>query len=279
MSSQESAADFLCNEFREALSSVFEQTAGEAYALKRSETTDSTERGETLGYLLEFSGVVKGTVFVEVELGSAAILATKLMGGPADGDIEYLAEHEDAMFEIVSQTAGVMATALRDRFGTAEIDVERKENAEIASAVTILLQAENADPVSVRLLVDPALFDSILASLAAAQAAAQAPATAAPVSPGAAPHELTSENQNLQLIIDVELDLTLRFGQRTLTLSEVADLTTGSVVELDRVVDEPVELLLGERVIARGEVVIVDGNYGMRITELAAIDHNALLSA
>lgn len=275
MSSQESAIDFLCNEFREALSSVFEQTAGEPYALKASEAMDPTEDSETLGYLLEFSGMVKGTAFVEVELSSAAILATKLMGCPTNGDVAYLAEHEDALFEIVSQTAGVMATALRQRFGNAEIDVERKQSAGIASPVVMLLKAANTDPVSIRLLADPALFDSILASLTWEKT----PSPAEHDAPTAPAHETNSENQNLRLIIDVELDLTLRFGQRTLTLSEVADLTTGSVVELDRVVDEPVELLLGERVIARGEVVIVDGNYGMRITELAAIDQNALLSA
>jgi flagellar motor switch protein FliN/FliY len=76
--------------------------------------------------------------------------------------------------------------------------------------------------------------------------------------------------------MDVELDLTLRFGKRTMILSEVADLTTGSVIELDRVVDEPVELLLGDRVIARGDVVIVDGNYGLRVTELASVEHGYL---
>ena len=79
--------------------------------------------------------------------------------------------------------------------------------------------------------------------------------------------------------MDVELDLTLRFGQRILMLSEVADLTSGAVVELDRMVEEPVELLLGERVIARGEVVIVDGNYGLRVTELTSIDPNTFLTA
>jgi flagellar motor switch protein FliN/FliY len=51
-------------------------------------------------------------------------------------------------------------------------------------------------------------------------------------------------------------------------LRSVADLSTGSVVDMGRSPDEPVELLVGERVIARGEVVIVGGNYGVRITEL-----------
>ena len=73
---------------------------------------------------------------------------------------------------------------------------------------------------------------------------------------------------NLGLVMDVELNVTLRFGQRQLSLREVMDLSSGSVVELDREVDEPVELILDGRVIARGEAVIVDGNYGVRVTEV-----------
>lgn len=74
--------------------------------------------------------------------------------------------------------------------------------------------------------------------------------------------------ENLELVLDVELNATLRFGQRQLTLRDILNLTSGSVVELDRQVDEPVELVLDGRVIARGEAVIIDGNYGMRITDI-----------
>jgi flagellar motor switch protein FliN/FliY len=73
---------------------------------------------------------------------------------------------------------------------------------------------------------------------------------------------------NLNIVMDVELNVSLRFGQRQLPLREVLELTSGSVVELDRLVDDPVELLLDGRVIARGEAVIVDGNYGLRVTEI-----------
>ena len=69
-------------------------------------------------------------------------------------------------------------------------------------------------------------------------------------------------------VMDVPLAVTLRFGQRMMRLREVLQLNTGSLVELDRQVEEPVELLLGDRVLARGEVVIVDGNYGLRVTEI-----------
>ena len=78
----------------------------------------------------------------------------------------------------------------------------------------------------------------------------------------------SSHGKNLDLVLNVELNVTLRFGQRLLSLREVLDLTTGSVVELDRQVEEPIELLLDGKVIARGEAVVIDGNYGLRVTEV-----------
>ncbi|MDR3735513.1 MAG: FliM/FliN family flagellar motor switch protein [Acidobacteriaceae bacterium] len=73
---------------------------------------------------------------------------------------------------------------------------------------------------------------------------------------------------NLNLVMGVELNVTLRFGQRILSLREVLDLTSGSVIELDRQVEEPVELLLDGKIIARGEAVVIDGNYGLRVTDV-----------
>ena len=76
------------------------------------------------------------------------------------------------------------------------------------------------------------------------------------------------EFANMSLLENVELEVTLRFGQRQLSLREIGELRSGSVVELDKHVQDPAEVLLGERVVARGEVVIVDGNYGLRVTEV-----------
>jgi flagellar motor switch protein FliN/FliY len=82
------------------------------------------------------------------------------------------------------------------------------------------------------------------------------------------PGGIPPDETNLGLVRDVELTVLLRFGQRQLSLREILDLSCGSVIELDRRVDEPVELLLDGRVIARGEAAIVDGNYGLRVTEI-----------
>ena len=72
----------------------------------------------------------------------------------------------------------------------------------------------------------------------------------------------------LEAVFDVDLPLVVRFGRAVMPLRALADLGPGSVVDMGRSPDDPVELLVGDRVIARGEVVIVGGNYGVRITEL-----------
>jgi flagellar motor switch protein FliN len=77
-----------------------------------------------------------------------------------------------------------------------------------------------------------------------------------------------STDRRLEAVLDVDLPLIVRFGRAVMPLRQVADLGPGSVVDMGRSPDEPVDLLVGERVIARGEVVIVAGNYGVRITEL-----------
>jgi flagellar motor switch protein FliN/FliY len=60
----------------------------------------------------------------------------------------------------------------------------------------------------------------------------------------------------------------VRFGQTELTLNTLTRLGPGSVIDLHRSADEPVEILVGGKMIARGEVVVVEGNYGVRVTEI-----------
>lgn len=74
----------------------------------------------------------------------------------------------------------------------------------------------------------------------------------------------------MSLLCDIELDATVQFGSREMPLREVLELGPGDVVELDRHVSEPVDLVIGDRIVARGEVVIMTGNFALRITEVAA---------
>jgi flagellar motor switch protein FliN len=74
---------------------------------------------------------------------------------------------------------------------------------------------------------------------------------------------------NFDLLLEVELDASVRFGSREMELRELLELGPGDVVELDRNVADPVDLIVGDRIIARGEVVLVNGNFGLRVTEVA----------
>jgi flagellar motor switch protein FliN/FliY len=71
------------------------------------------------------------------------------------------------------------------------------------------------------------------------------------------------------LLLEIELDATLQFGSREMPLKEVLAFGPGDVLELDRQVAEPVDLVVGDRIMARGEVVIVNGNFALLVTEVA----------
>jgi flagellar motor switch protein FliN/FliY len=86
---------------------------------------------------------------------------------------------------------------------------------------------------------------------------------------GAGAHEGVA-SKTLDLLLDVALPVSVSFGKTSLQIREVLKLNTGSVVELDRLVSEPVEVIVNNCVIARGEVVVVDGNYGVRVIHLAS---------
>ncbi len=73
----------------------------------------------------------------------------------------------------------------------------------------------------------------------------------------------------VELLLDVELEASLRFGSREMPLNEVLDLGAGDVIELDRQVSDPVDLLVGDKIVARGEVVLVNGSFGLRVLEVA----------
>ena len=93
---------------------------------------------------------------------------------------------------------------------------------------------------------------------------------AAPASPVASAKASAGAAGNLELLLEVELPVSVTFGRTQLPLKDVLKLSSGSIVELNRLVNEPVEVVINNCVIARGEVVVVEGNYGVRVTEIVS---------
>jgi flagellar motor switch protein FliN len=88
--------------------------------------------------------------------------------------------------------------------------------------------------------------------------------------PAVPPKAQTAYSQrSIDLLLDVELEASLRFGSREMPLNDVLELGPGDVVQLDRHVSDPVDLLVGDKIVAKGEVVLINGSFGFRVGEVA----------
>ena len=91
-----------------------------------------------------------------------------------------------------------------------------------------------------------------------------------PLQPGIAAGEDTADLRRLH---DVPVELAVEIGRTTMTIGQTLALAPGSVVVLDRMAGEPVDLLVNGQRIARGEVVAIDEEFGLRITEVVSVEH------
>lgn len=75
-------------------------------------------------------------------------------------------------------------------------------------------------------------------------------------------------NKNLEILMDIKLQLTVELGRTELPIKKVLELTRGSIIELEKVAGEPVELYANGKLVAHGEVVVIEDNFGLRITSI-----------
>jgi flagellar motor switch protein FliN/FliY len=79
---------------------------------------------------------------------------------------------------------------------------------------------------------------------------------------------VSSEESNLDILQDVPLTITVEIGRAKMLVKDILKLTLGSVIELDKLAGEPVDILVNGKVIAKGEVIAVNENFGVRILEI-----------
>jgi flagellar motor switch protein FliN len=89
---------------------------------------------------------------------------------------------------------------------------------------------------------------------------------------------VTADGTDLSRVIDVPVELAVEIGRTTMTIGETLSLAPGSIVSLNRLAGEPVDLLVNGKVIAQGEVVVIDEEFGMRITDIVSA-HQRLADA
>ncbi len=116
-------------------------------------------------------------------------------------------------------------------------------------------------------LVVPAAFSPALVGALSADPEEESPTSTQQPAAETSSDSATASG-TIELLLDVELPVSISFGRAHLPLKDVLKLTSGSIVELNRSVSEPVEVIVNNCVIARGEVVVVEGNYGVRINQI-----------
>ena len=77
-----------------------------------------------------------------------------------------------------------------------------------------------------------------------------------------------SEAKNLEMLLDIPLQVTVQLGKTKRTVKEILELSSGSIIELDKLAGEPVDIHINDRLIAQGEVVVIDENFGVRVTDI-----------
>lgn len=170
--------------------------------------------------------------------------------------------------EILNQSLAGIAQALSARFRGEVTCIGGNETSTPPPSSLPVLMTLGVTELTLYIASSKALID-----LCERSAAARNPAPP-PAKPPEPKTDAEAENRGypkgLDRLLDVELPLSVSFGHAELSIKDVIKLTTGSIVELNRSVAEPVEVIVNNIVIARGEVVVVEGNFGVRIKEVVS---------
>jgi flagellar motor switch protein FliN/FliY len=186
-------------------------------------------------------------------------------------DTVELQEARNTWLEILGQALSPVARAIGGILGrevTCDAGIERQPEADISEWAAVSLSFKDLALAPLLAAFSPALLEIVAEPAPAAEE--EETTELAPAHPAdAEAAQLPARSRTMNLLLDVDLPVSISFGKTQLPMKDVIKLTTGSIVELNRGVNEPVEVLVNRCLIARGEVVVVEGNYGVRILEIA----------
>lgn len=260
-------------QFQEILAYIEQETERALVASLSAMLDDESLQAETaseqgavdglLWYQQEFHFPETSQLFLGLERGTALAIGHKLLA--ASGLEEEDDETALGTFqEILGQVSGALASSFSARLKreiTAGPLSEQAPDSGVVNSISLKVTSSSEELGTVVVYPMPGLLNAFLEK--PAEEEQKLPAVVP-----AAPSAVLPNTRNLDLLLDVEMPVSVSFGKAQLPLKDVIKLTTGSIVELDRTVSEPVEIIVNNAVIAQGEVVIVDGNFGVRIIQI-----------
>jgi flagellar motor switch protein FliN len=203
---------------------------------------------------LTTNGEHHGRCTLAVDHAGAARLARSLTSGAADVEDASVG---DLLREVISQAAAALAN--RPAEERLDLTLSALEPREVGAAESAALT---------RAIHAPGLESPLAIAVVWSEAPGDAAAARPPASDGRI-------GNRIDVILDIDLPVVVRFGRTEMPIRALSRIGPGSVIDLGRSPDDPVEVLVSNRVVARGEVVIVGGNYGVRILDVTSQSERA----
>lgn len=232
---------------------------------------------------LTVSGDIDATAMVALPPNLSASLSDLMMGEEVGSREDVSDDDLDASKEIISNIFGAIGNTLSAQkempvlsfnidsieFRTGEEEVSLEEYSKMFVYKFMLGDLNSL----YMFIMDEKLQNAVFGST---NAPADIPAGVSPTESSSRVSSLTSvelskeEMSNISLIMDVKLPVRVRIGRKRMLLKDVLNMDIGSVIELNQLANDPLEILVDNNVIALGEVVIVDGNFGVQITSIGS---------
>lgn len=231
------------------------------------------------------SGDVNGNMKITMSSILATAIGDMMLGGEGIEKEEMDDDDLDATKEIISNILGSFSTALGGQKSMPKLNfnvddiryIESTGNIDFTGLAKLYVYDMGIQSTTDHIAfatdanVEGALGNpSTPAAPEPSSAHQEAPASPAPAFHSVETSLSNDEIRNIELIKDVRLPVRVRIGSKRMLLKDVLSMDIGSVIELDQLANDPLEILVGDKVIALGEVVIIDGNFGVQISEIGS---------
>ena len=207
----------------------------------------------------------KGEILFLIPVEIATALGDLMLAGEGIPKSEMNEDDLDAIKEIISNVFGALKTTLEAQENMPNLDFEitkvffvEKEEDLSEYAYGINLECKINDIVKVCQIV----FDDKIMDILTPKSKEE--------STESHTKDIKSEIRNLDMLLDIKLQLRVRIGSKIMLLKDVINMDIGSIVELNQLAKEPLDILIEDKKIGEGEVVIVDGNFGIQITSIGS---------
>lgn len=308
LSGLQTALGILSEQATTVLSTVLSKEVNVSAAQASPASSDSIKKDyakDQLNINIQFNKGFQGQFFFVISKKDTAALADLMMMG--DGAAEYEEDHKDAIGELLNQVMGAVSTTFGIQFSMecavtsasvanfdpalSEIPMDQCLSSAVSfkikdildSKILLLIPNDLGKAISEKAAskkepAKPGQEDAAASaggvtgdlSGASAQLGSFESAPVTSTSSGGVQGGAAATPGNINMLLDIQLQVAIELGRTEMSIKRILELGPGSIIELDRMAGEPVDLLVNGKVVAKGEVVVVDENFGIRIISLVS---------